>query len=322
MTKQQWIVGFDRGDHPVQAACNYPDNDRLRAATIEFFAVATPNPHTRTAYWIALQSFLASLEYQGVRSVLNSLPINVAAWVRSQDAYAPTTIKQRLAGLNMYFSWLVKSGLMMINPAASVKGPRYSLGKGKTPVISADEARALVQSIDVNSEIGLRDRALIGVMLYSFARIGAALQLRCGDVFVQNRRLWLRLHEKGGKLHDMPCHHELEHWLDQYMQTFAVADPTIHLFRSFDQQLRRLSDRPLAHANAYEMVRRRAAGSGIKTSVCNHTFRATGITSYLSNGGTLEVAARLANHSSTRTTQLYDRRSDAITLAEVERIRF
>jgi site-specific recombinase XerD len=322
MTEQQLIVALNRFDHLAQPARSGPADDHIRAATIEFFAVRTPNPHTRSAYWMALQSFLSSLELQGVSSVLNTLPIHVAFWVRSQEHYAPTTIKQRLAGLNMYFSWLVKSGLMLINPAGSIKGPRYSQGKGKTAVISSDEARLLIQAMDVTSVIGLRDRALIGVMLYSFARIGAALRLTYNDVFVQNRRFWLRLQEKGGKLHDLPCHHELEQWLDEYVKVSAAGDPEWKLFRAFDRRTQALSEKPLAHANAYEMVRRRAAKAGIKTKVCNHTFRATGITSYLSNGGTLEIAARLANHSSTRTTQLYDRRSDAITLTEVERIRF
>lgn len=68
------------------------------------------------------------------------------------------------------------------------------------------------------------------------------------------------------------------------------------------------------------MVRRRAAAVGIETRIGNHSFRATGITAYLTNGGTLERAAAMANHASTRTTQLYDRRSDTVTLSEVERV--
>jgi hypothetical protein len=77
----------------------------------------------------------------------------------------------------------------------------------------------------------------------------------------------------------------------------------------------------LPQANAYAMVRRRAIAAGIGTKIGNHTFRATGITAYLKNGGTLENAAAMANHASTRTTQLYDRRHHEISLDEVERIR-
>lgn len=223
----------------------------------------------------------------------------------------------------MFLDWLVRQQVLDLNPSASVKGPRYSQAKGKTPVLEPAEARRLIDAIDVGTPLGMRDRALIGVMLYSFARIGAVLKLQTADVFIQSRRLWLRLREKGGKLHDMPCHHELEQWLDEYLNKTGLPRDCDHpLFPSFDGAAGVLSDRPFAHANAYQMVRKRAHRAGIATAICNHTFRATGITAFLSNNGTLEMAARLANHASTRTTQLYDRRDDAVTLSEVERIRF
>jgi integrase len=142
------------------------------------------------------------------------------------------------------------------------------------------------------------------------------------DVYTQERRLWVRLHEKGGKLLLMPCHHQLEAYLTNYMQAILMdADPTSPLFPSYDRSTGQISRRNLAHANAYQMVRRRARQAGIETHITNHSFRATGITTYLTNGGTLEMAAKLAGHSSTKTTQLYDRRGDKITLSEIERIR-
>ena len=176
-------------------------------------------------------------------------------------------------------------------------------------------------AIDVTTPAGLRDRALIGLMVYSFARIGAALGMRVEDVFVQNRRLWVRLHEKGGKRHEMPCHHNLEEYLTAYLDGCALRDDRKGpLFRTIARGTKRLSDTPLPQANAFQMVRRRAVAADIETAIGNHSFRATGITAYLKNGGTLERAARMANHASTRTTQLYDRRSDDVTLDEVERV--
>jgi len=68
------------------------------------------------------------------------------------------------------------------------------------------------------------------------------------------------------------------------------------------------------------MIKRRVAAAGLETKIGNHSFRATGIPAYLKNGGTLEKAASMANHASTRTTQLYDRRADEVTLDEVERV--
>jgi integrase len=175
--------------------------------------------------------------------------------------------------------------------------------------------------IDTATPAGLRDRALIALMVYSFARVGAALGMKVEDVFTQNRRLWVRLREKGGKAHAMPCHHNLEEYLTDYLDGCGLRDdPKGPLFRTIPNRGGQLTQTPLPQPNAYRMIRRRAAGAGIDTKAGNHTFRATGITAYLKNGGTLENAAAMANHASTRTTQLYDRRHDEMSLDEVERI--
>ena len=224
------------------------------------------------------------------------------------------------------FDWLVVGQVVRVNPAASVRGPRHVVKKGKTPVLSPDEARRLLESIDISTDIGLRDRALIGLMVYSFARVGAALAMKVEDVFVQNRRLWVRLHEKGGKHHEMPCHHNLEIYLHEYLDRTGIAgEPKSPLFRTIGRSGRgrgvgRISATPLPQQDAHGMIRRRAAAAGIATLVGNHTFRATGITAYLKNGGVLENAAAMAAHASTRTTQLYNRRRGEFTLDEVERI--
>jgi integrase/recombinase XerC len=116
-------------------------------------------------------------------------------------------------------------------------------------------------------------------------------------------------------------HHNLEEYLTAYLDGFGLRDdPKGPLFRTIPNHGGRLTDTPLPQANAHAMIRRRAAGVGIDTKVGNHTFRATGITAYLKNGGTLENAAAMANHTSTRTTQLYDRRHDEVNLDEVERV--
>jgi integrase len=164
--------------------------------------------------------------------------------------------------------------------------------------------------------------AWIALMVFSFARIGAALGMRVEDVYTQGRRLWVRLREKGGKRHEMPCHRTLEAYLHAYIDGTGIGDdPKRPLFRTGGRGTRQLTRTPLHQANAYAMVQRRAEAAGISTRIGNHTFRATGITACLKNGGTLENAAAMANHASTRTTQLYNRRRDEISLGEVERIR-
>lgn len=289
---------------------------------LEFFAATIRNPHTRRAYARGVADFLCWCAERGVTALPQIQPLHVAAWVEELGrCVSVPTVKLRLAAVRHLFDWLVRSQVVPVNPAASVRGPAHSVRRGKTPVLDPAEARALLDSIDVSTSIGLRDRALIGLMVYSFARVGAALACRVEDVFVQNRRLWVRLHEKGGKRHEMPCHHNLEDYLHAYIDGCGLAeDRKGPLFRTIARGTGRLSQTPLPQASAYQMVRRRAAQAGIATQIGNHSFRATGITAYLKNGGTLERAAAMANHASTRTTQLYDRRSDEVTLDEVERV--
>jgi integrase len=129
------------------------------------------------------------------------------------------------------------------------------------------------------------------------------------------------LREKGGKRHEMPCHHNLEAYLDAYLDGAGLReDPKGPLFRTIGRGTGRLTETPLTQSDAHAMIRRRVTAAGIATKAGNHSFRATGITAYLKNGGTLEQAAVMANHASTRTTQLYDRRREAMTLDEVEKI--
>lgn len=289
---------------------------------LEFFAGRIRNRHTRRAYARAVGDFFAWCESIGIASLPAIRPLHVASWVELQgrEVSAPS-VKQKLAAIRHLFDWLVTGQIVPINPAASVRGPRHVVRAGKTPVLEAEEARRLLESIDTATPAGLRDRALIALMVYSFARIGAALGMKVEDVFTQNRRLWVRLHEKGGKDHAMPAHHNLEHALAAYLEGAGIAgDPKGPLFRTIGRGTGQLTRTSLPQANAYAMIRRRALAAGIKTKIGNHSFRATGITTYLKNGGTLEKAAAMANHASTRTTQLYDRRREEMSLDEVERI--
>jgi site-specific recombinase XerD len=308
---------------PIVPALVAAAGERASVRFLEFFASALRNPHTRRAYAHAVTEFLAWCEACGVPSIAAVQPLHVAAWteLKTRERSGPT-VKQHLAAIRHLFDWLVMGQVVPLNPAASVQGPTHSVRQGKTPALDPAEARTLLDSIDVATPIGLRDRALIALMVYSFGRIGAALAMRVEDVFVQNRRLWVRLREKGGKRHEMPCHHSLDEYLHAYLDETGIAgDPKGPLFRTVGCGTGRLTCTSLPQANAYAMVRRRAAAAGIATKIGNHSFRATGITAYLKNGGTLEHAAAMANHASTRTTQLYDRRQDAISLDEVERIR-
>ena len=292
--------------------------------TVEFFTANIRNPNTRAVYAKAVQAFDAWCTAAGLVDLGAIEPVHVAAYIEQlQTRLAAPSVKVHLAALRMLFDWLVVGQVMPSNPASSVRGPRHSVRKGKTPVLSAEEARALLDAIDVSTPIGLRDRALVGLMVYSFARVGAAIAMRVEDVYVQGRRTWIRLHEKGGKVHEMPCHHNLDEYLHAYMQACGLdadADGRGWLFRSAKGRSAELSTNPMRQADVYRMIGRRALAAKIRTRVGCHSFRATGITEYLRNGGKLEVAQQMANHESTRTTGLYDRRLDQVSLDEVERI--
>jgi len=196
-----------------------------QARFLEFFAATIRNPHTRRAYARGCGDFLEWCAARGVAALAQIQPLHVAAWVEELGrAVSVPTVKARLAGVRHLFDWLVRTQVMPGNPAISVRGPAHRVRRGKTPVLAPEEARALLDAIDVSTPSGLRDRALIGLMVYSFARIGAAIEMRVEDVFVQNRRLWLRLHEKGGKRHEMPCHHNLEEYLHAYIDGCGLAE--------------------------------------------------------------------------------------------------
>jgi integrase len=241
---------------------------------------------------------------------------------RMKEKAEPQSVKQALAAIRMLFDWLVVGQVVESNPATSVRGPKYSIKRGKTPVLDADQARTLIESIDISTVVGLRDRALIAIMIYSFARIGAVTGMNVEDYYPDGKRWWIRLHEKGGRLHETPVHHIAEEYLDAYIKTAGLQiDPKSPLFRTTRGRTRKLTENGLCEREALAMVKRRARAIGLPPTICCHTFRATGITVYLENGGTIEIAQQIAAHESPRTTKLYDRRSDKISLDEIERIR-
>ena len=193
----------------------------------------------------------------------------------------------------------------------------------KTPVLEADEWRKWLDSIPTLTLRDLRDRALIATLTYSFARISAALKMKVDDLRPRGAGWTVRLHEKGGKEHAMPCHHALADALRAYIDAANIAeDRKGWLFRTArGHKADELSDRPMNQSDAWLMIRRRAKAAGIDAPIGNHTFRATGITAYLANGGALEHAQEMAAHESPRTTKLYDRTRERLTQNEVERIR-
>ncbi len=314
--------------------------DKAAERFFTFFTDTIPNQNTRAAYYRNAMRFFAwtgkkRLSLDAIKSYHVSAYLAELTLTGKETLASTPTVKQHLASLRMLFDWLITGQVIDANPAAAVRAAKHVVKKGKTPVLKADEARELLDSIPLKvgpepkegeednrppSLVGLRDRALIAVMVFSFARITAALGMKVEDYYTEGRRAWFRLHEKGGKRHEVPAHHNAEDYLDAYIAAAGIAaERKTPLFRSIDRH-RRLTDRPMHRIDAWRMIKRRAQAIGLPEEICNHTFRATGITAYLENGGTIEHAQQIANHESPKTTKLYDRTSDQITLDEVERI--
>ena len=287
--------------------------------TVEFFTAQIRNPHTRAAYGTAVTRFFTWCDAHGLELEQIS-PIAVATYIDEMHGrYRAPTIKQHLAAIRRLFDWLVIGQVVPTNPATSVRGPTHVVKTGKTPVLQPAEARQLLDAIDTSTLPGLRDRALLGVMVYSFARVSAVVSIRVEDYYQQGKRWWLRLQEKGGKHHALPVHHKAEAYLDAYLDAAGIAaEKDSPLWRSMPRA-GGLSARRMSRVDVFRMIKRRVKAVGLGEANC-HTFRATGITAYLLNGGTLERAQAIAAHESPRTTKLYDRTADEVTIEDIEKI--
>ena len=285
---------------------------------IEYFTVQIANPRTRRAYASAVVQFMdwcegRDLTLQGIE------PIHAAYYIRS-SLLAKPTIRLHLAAIRMLFNWLVIHQVIRTNPAAAVKGPRQSSTRGTTPVLTRKQVRLLLDSIDVDTLAGGRDAAFISMMLYSFARVSAVAGLRVMDYYLRDEDRWLRLYEKGGKRHDVPVHPKAAEAVDRYIRKGGVEGPLEPIFQSMNPAATGLTGKAWSARAALHMVKRRAKAAGLPPGTCCHSFRATGITLYLGNGGTIEHAQLIAGHRSPLTTKLYDRNQDAVTVEEIRKI--
>ena len=232
---------------------------------IDFFTANIRNPNTRAAYAVAVRSFFRWIETRGARELGAIRTHHVSAYIEglSRSHKAPT-VKQHLAAIRMLFDWLIVGQVVGQNPAAAVRGPKHVVNKGKTPVLDGDEARRLLDSIDTGTVVGLRDRALIALLIYTFARVSAALHMSVEDYYPQGKRWWVRLHEKGGKQHEMPAHHLLETYIDAYVTAAGIcADKTSPLFRTLGGRGRKqLGTKRMSRQDARRMIVRRACRLG------------------------------------------------------------
>lgn len=299
-----------------------PQRKTAAEAIADYFGARLANDNTRQAYlrdarefgvWIADQQ----LTLDQVRT------LHVAAWrdhLREGGASA-ATIKRKLSALRKLLSYMVETGALAANPAREVTTAPVRRLAGKTPALSPEQMHALFASFDAARPIDLRDRAFIGTMAYTLARVSAVCGLRAQDYIDLGRQCALRLHEKGGVERDIPVHPRLAQYLDAWIKESGLKGAAL-LFPAFACKGTLQTERALTRIDAFAMVKRRLKKAGLPAVFSNHSFRATGITQFLENGGSLETAQQLANHADSRTTKLYDRRASRLELDEITRIRY
>lgn len=296
-----------------------------------FFTDNIRNKNTRDAYFRAAFAFFNWADQHGLTmEAIESFHVSAYVEVLILEK-STSTVKQHLAAIRMLFDWLIIGQVVKHNPAHAVRGPKHVVTEGLTPILDAEQMKLLLDSIDTANIVGLRDRALIGVMTATFGRVEAVLGMDINDYFQDGKHWSIRLHEKNGKVITMPVQHRLEAYLDAYIQEAGGVEAfqcelanngktnkKRPLFRTAPRKS--LTENRMTRQASWKMIKRRAKQAGLADSICNHSFRGTGITNYLENGGDLREAQRMAGHSNAKTTGLYDRRNQKITRGEVERI--
>lgn len=289
----------------------------------EFFFGKVRNPHTRAAYLHAVKRFLAwceqfNLELQQITPKLVGQYLDE---LRERET-SISTRKQHLAALRHFFDEQVMRHAVILNPAASVRGERYQVVEGKTPEITVPEARKLLASFDTSNVVGLRDRAIIAILIYTASRAGAVAKLKRGSLYNTGDQWMLHFDEKGGKSREIPVRHDLEQVVFDYMDAAGIRDARKEtpLFRSAVRKEKRLTTNAMHANDVCRMVKRRMKNAGLPSRLSPHSFRVTTITDLLEQGVPLEDVQHLAGHADPRTTRLYDRRQKKITRNIVERI--
>ena len=282
----------------------------------EFFQGEIANAHTRKNYLHAVQKFLAWVEERGLE-LPRITPGDVGAYIQALELAVPTK-KLHLAALRRFFDRLVNRHACIINPAATVKAERYAVVEGKTPQIGPEQVRTLLKSIDVSNPVGLRDRAILAVLVYTAARVGAVAKLTLKSFKHDGSQYSLRFSEKGGKSREIPVRHDLEGFLLEYIEAAKITEG--RLFRTAYLKTKTFTKNAMTGIDICRMMKRRLKAAGLPGHFSPHSFRVTTVTDLLEQNVPLEDVQYLEGHSDPRTTRIYDRRRRKVTRNIVERI--
>ena len=289
-------------------------------AADEFFSAKISNPHTRRAYARPVGRFLTWCDEQGIE--LRQVTPGLAGRFLEELPGSDPTKNQALAALRHFFDALVTRHAVALNPFSSVRGRKHAVVDGKTPELAPGQARALLRSLDLSHVVGLRDRAVLGVLTYTGARVGALARLRRGDLQERETQRVLRFREKGGKQREIPVRHDLDEWISAYLEAGRVdlSQKDESLFLAAGRWGLGLLDRALTAHGVRRMLKRRLQEAGLPEIISPHSFRVMVVTDLLGQDVPMEDVQYLAGHSNPQTTQIYDRRRRRVTRNIVERI--
>ena len=289
----------------------------------DFINLSIKSDDTRATYRSALSLFFRYCDDIGIEAFYDIEPAHVRSYLdyRTQELQMVASAPNHYHALKSCFQYLVDKGRLAANPAASVNYAFVRSSKGKTAVITKEDVRALLLAIPSDPHdddnpakpTDLRDRALIALMAYTFARIGGALSSNVGDYHMDDGVMWLNMVEKGSKEHSVPVVGAAREYIDAYIEHCGLrapgSNPRSPLFQSANRN-GELNGNRYDRGNSRRMIARRAEAAGIGKGVKNHTLRATGITRFLEDGGKLDDAQDIANHADSSTTRRYDRRTN------------
>ena len=294
------------------------DQRRFEESLLAFFSARIRNANTRESYLRALKPFFRRMSLYNLHIETMSSAL-IGAYIETLTFSIPS-VRQHFAAIKSLFSHLHLEGVLSHNPTAAVKGPRFSQTEGKTPAFEEAEIQLLLNSIETDTLVGLRDRALLSTLFYSFSRVSAVTSLKLRDSVRLPSRSLLRFGEKGGLQHEIPCHRKLEAYLLAYLALAQLPGKDCPIFQPVRGKSQSLLGGEMSRFDVYRMVRRRTSRVGLPPHYGCHSFRATGITLFLENGGIIENAQKIAGHASPLTTKLYDRRLQKNLMTEINRL--
>jgi integrase/recombinase XerD len=321
-----WVPVLQHSNTPTRAERELPaivQRGGLAAerAWDDFFAGVIANDLTRIAYTRAVRWFL---EWPQVcsKELHEITPADIGQYLRGLEG-SLSKKKQHHSALRRFFNLLVERHLCIINPALVARTERMEVSEGKTPQITAAQSRRLLAAIDPTTKVGRRDRAIVGILMWTGVRAGSIARLRCGDYYETGEQWMLRFDEKRRRTREIPVRHDLHFYLRDYMEAAGLTDvpKNVPLFLTSPGKTDRFTMNGVNGHDICRMVKRYAKKAGLPNNLSPHSLRVAVATDLLDQGVPLSDVQYLLGHADPRTTRLYDRRQKQVTRNIVERIR-